>query len=129
MFRADSSQPMQTVGGGNPVVAEVFGVAVRGYDFLACGKGFVHSGYVVLFKKIVRIKNKVAVKAVYAEIPTDALYQKLQGVAFCPVVRVKAFITHCAVIPCDFSSVVCAVVGGDKNGHFARIILPFNAVE
>ena len=46
----------------------ILGVSVAGYQLGTCIKGVVHSGNIVGFQQIVRIKNKVAFKGLSAVI-------------------------------------------------------------
>ncbi len=63
--RSDSGSPQEPQGvpGADPVVAEVFAVAVAGHDLVSGGEALVHPLEVIRREDVVRVEHEVAVKA------------------------------------------------------------------
>ena len=124
------AQPVQRVGRGDPVVVEIFGVAVRRDDFFARVKGLVHPAQEVALEQIIRVEKNVGLKGVDAVITADLLKQELQGVALRAVLRVEALVADRAVLARKPGGVVRAVVCHDEHAHaVGRVVLPTDALH
>ena len=106
------AQKPQGIAGGDPVGAEVFGVAVAGDGaVLAAGEGVVHLGDEVGVHQVVGVEYKEA--GVLAElIRLDQLTEEIvHGVALAHLHLVEPLVDGGAGLPGDAGGVVGAVVG------------------
>lgn len=69
------TQKPQTIAGGDPVIAIVFGIAVTGHNVVSGRKGLVDLPNIVRICHIVRIEYKVGIVAFF-----DSVKQKLQSI-------------------------------------------------
>ena len=130
VFHAYGSQPVQGIGGGDPVVAEIFAGAAGRYDALACVKGLIHARDIVAVEQIVCVKYKIALKGIRSVVPRDAGEQIFQRVALCAVVRVAALIADRTAAARRLRRPVRAVVGHDKDREqLRRVVLQADALE
>lgn len=130
VLHAHGSQPVQGIGGGDPVVAEIFAGAAGRYDALACVKGLVHARDIVAVEQVVCVKYKIALKGIRSVVPRDAGEQIFQRVALCAVVRVAALIADRTAAARRLRRPVRAVVGHDKDREqLRRVVLQADALE
>ena len=130
VFHAHGSQPVQGIGGGDPVVAEILAGTAGRYDALACVKGLVHARDIVAVEQVVCVKYKIALKGIRSVVPRDAGEQIFQRVALCAVVRVAALIADRAAAARRLRRPVRAVVGHDKDREqLRRVVLQADALE
>ena len=116
------AQEPQRVAGGDPVVAEVLGVAVARDDAVALGEDLVHLLDVVLLEHVVRVEDEVAVEGPLREELVYAVEQIVEGVALAHVGGVEALKDYGPGVGGDARRVVRAVVGHDEGGHQAAVI-------
>ena len=114
-------QEPQGVPGADPVVAEVFAVAVAGHDLVSGGEALVHALEVVRREDVVRVEHEVAVKALRI-VCTDVLQQKIQGVALAHVHMIEALVHHRPMFPRDGGGAVGAVVCRHEHRHQGHIV-------
>ena len=114
-------QEPQGVPGADPIVAEVFAVAVAGHDLVSGGEALVHALEVVRREDVVRIEHEVAVKALRI-VCADVLQQKIQGIALTHVHMIEALVHHRPVCPCDGGGAVGAVVRRHEHRHQGHIV-------
>ena len=117
------AQEPQRVAGGDPVVAEVLGVAVARDDARSPReKTLVHLLDVVLLEHVVRVEDEVAVEGPLREELVYAVEQIVEGVALAHVGGVEALEDYGPGVGGDARRVVRAVVGHDEGGHQAAVI-------
>ena len=130
MLQPYRPQPVDGVGCGDPVVGEVFRIAIRGDDFLPGVECLVHAGQEVALEQIVRVKDNVGLERVRAVVALNLPEQKLQRVALGAPFGVGAFVADRTMLPRDAGGVVRAVVRNDKHrDQLGGIVLPPDALQ
>ena len=114
-------QEPQGVPGADPVVAEVFAVAVAGHDLVSGGEALIHALEIVRREDVVRIEHEIAVKALRI-VRADVLHQKIQGVALAHVHMIEALVYHRPMFPRDGGGAVGAVVCRHEHRHQGHIV-------
>ena len=128
----NGTQPVDTVGSGDPVIVEVFGVTVRGNDLFACIERIVHAGDKVFFKKVVCVEDEVAFVCVDAVIAADAFYQIFQCKALGAVLHIVTLVADSAHFAGNLCGavVLVAVVGNNEDVYqFSGVILLTDTVD
>lgn len=97
------------ISGGDPVVPEVFGVAVAGHRVIALIEGAVHLPHKVGVHQIVRVKDKIAVIAVLTLL-LQLAEEVVHGVALALVNGVPPLVHEGSRLPGGPGGVVGAVV-------------------
>ena len=121
---------MQSIGRGNPGFVKILCIAVGGDKLLPRVKGIVHTGNVVGFKQIIRVKNKIALKAFPAVVLLYSFKKELKGKALCPVLVVEPLIAYGSVFAGNLGGFVGTVIRHDKYGYkLLRIVLLCNTVK
>ena len=119
----------QAVPGGEPVVAEIFGVAVAAEGVAALGHHPVHLADVVGLQQIVGVEDEECVVIVQTLGLVDLVQQEIQGVAFADVFPVEPLEHPCAVGLSQRSRAVGAVVRHHEGVDGSRIILDGDGVQ
>lgn len=118
------------ISGGDPVAAEILGVAVAGQDIVFAGiEGLIHFGREIRVNQVVGVEDKVAV-VVIAPVHAQMVEKIIQRIAFAALCLVLALIDSGAGLSGDPGRLICAVVRDDIDIQKPlRIILVFQVPD
>ena len=114
----------------DPVVAEVFGVAVAGDHLAAVGEHLVHLGNVVGVQEVVGVEDKEAVVFFVGVVLGDFTQEEFKGVALAHLGLVAAGPDHGPPGCGHGGGIVGTVIGHHKDiDQLGGVILGFDAVD
>ena len=119
----------EAIPGGEPVVAEILGIAVAAEGVISLGHHPVHLADVVGFQQIVGVEDEECVIIVQPFRLIDLVQQEIQGIALADVDPVEPLKDPCPVELCQGCRAVGAVVRHHEGVDGAAVILGGDGVE